>query len=53
MKKYIAYRYYSGIFYSSYERKELTEEELTKYIEKHKEELENIEIFELKNKIKI
>lgn len=53
MKKYIAYRYYNAILYWTYERVELTEKELNKYIKNHLSELKNIEIFTRKDKVKI
>ena len=53
MKRYIAYRYYSTMLGWTYERKELSEKELTTYIKEHLGKLKNIEIFTRGDKIKI
>ena len=53
-KKYISYRKYSNMFCGEgYDRKELSEKELTPFIKEHLGELKNIEIFTVENKVKV
>ncbi len=49
-KEYIVYRKISNIIY---ERLELSKRELKQYIEKHKYEIENIEVFHKTETVKI
>ena len=53
MEKFIVYRYYNSILYWTYERVELTKNELKEYLFNHQSELKNIEIFEKKERTKI
>lgn len=53
MGTYIAYRHYNNGIFWTYERVELIEKELLKYIKRHLGELKNIEIFTKENKITI
>ena len=52
-KDYIVYRKFSNIMYSTYERLELSKKELKQYIERHKYEIENIEVFHKTEIVKI
>lgn len=53
MKKFIVYRHYNGILYWTYERVELTKNELKEYLFNHQSELKNIEIFKKEERTKI
>lgn len=54
MKKYIVYRHYNNMLLGwSYERIELTKEELLKYLDKHLSEIKEIEIFKRDEKSQI
>lgn len=53
-KNYIVYRYFlNAIMFWTYERLELSEKELKKYIVKHQNEMKNIEVFRKSERIKI
>ncbi len=53
MEKFIVYRYYNPILYWTYERVELTKNELKEYLFNHQSELKNIEIFKKEERTKI
>lgn len=53
MEKFIVYRYYNTILYWTYERVELTKNELKEYLFNHQSELKNIEIFKKEERMKI
>lgn len=53
MEKFIVYRHYNSILYWTYERVELTKNELKKYLFNHQSELKNIEIFKKEERTKI
>lgn len=53
MGKFIVYRYYNSILYWTYERVELTKNELKEYLFNHQSELKNIEIFKKEERTKI
>lgn len=53
MEKFIVYRHYNSILYWTYERVELTKNELKEYLFNHQSELKNIEIFKKKERTKI
>ena len=53
MEKFIVYRHYNGILYWTYERVELTKNELKEYLFNHQSELKNIEIFKKEERTKI
>ncbi len=44
-EKFIVYRYYLNSMFWTYERLELSEKNLKKYIVKHQNEMKNIEVF--------
>lgn len=44
-EKFIVYRHYSNSMFWTYERLELSEKNLKKYIVKHQNEMKNIEVF--------
>ena len=50
MKKFIVYRHYNSLLYWTYERVELTKNELKEYLFNHQSELKNIEIFKKRRK---
>ena len=53
MEKFIVYRHYNTILYWTYERVELTKNELKEYLFNHQSELKNIEIFKKEERTKI
>lgn len=53
MEKFIVYRHYNSILYWTYERVELTKNELKEYLFNHQSELKNIEIFKKEERKKI
>lgn len=53
MEKFIVYRHYNSILYWTYERVELTKNELKEYLFNHQSELKNIEIFKKEERTKI
>lgn len=52
-KNYIVYRYFFNTMLWTYERLELSEKELKKYIVKHQNEMKNIEVFFKSERVKI
>ena len=53
MKKFIVYRHNNSLLYWTYERVELTKNELKEYLFNHQSELKNIEIFKKEERTKI